>query len=103
MAEDFSVDNVVCITHDNKSVSLFLADGKRLDNTVTYYHIIRIIGDKFVRVNKNIIVNLAYAVKIDEKFIYMANDNKFNIDSEYLKNATNEFYKLKLENFLPNG
>lgn len=102
MTEDICVDNVVCITHDSKSVRLVMADGKFLDDTVTYYHIIRLITDKFVRVNKNTIVNLAYAMRIDDDFIYMANDNKFSIDNEYLKNATNEFYKLKLENFFPN-
>lgn len=102
MAADISMDNVVCITHDNKSVSLIMSDGSLLENTVTYYHIIRMMNDKFVRVNKNTIVNLSYAQRIDDKFIYLANETKFNIDSEYLKNATNEFYKLKLENFLPN-
>lgn len=102
MTADICIDNVVCITHDNKSVRLVMADGALLDNTVTYYHIIRLISDQFVRVNKNTIVNLVYASKIDDNFIYMANENKFNIESEYLKNATNEFYKLKLKNFLPN-
>lgn len=102
MTADISIDNVVCITHDNKSVSLIMSDGSLLENTVTYYYILRLINDKFVRVNKNTIVNLSYAQKIDDKFIYMVNDGKFNIDSEYLKNATNEFYKLKLENFFPN-
>ena len=102
MTADICMDNVVCITHDNKSVQVVLIDGGLLENTVTYYHIIRLVNDKFVRVNKNTIVNLAYAARIDDSFIYMTNENKFNIDSEYLKNATNEFYKLKLENFLPN-
>ena len=102
MNADFSIDSVVYISHDNKGVTLNMSDGTSFSDNITYYHVIRMLGEKFVRVNKNTIVNLEYVVRMLEDTVFMVNDYKFNIDSEYSKNATNAFYKMKLENFLPN-
>lgn len=102
MKEDFPVEDVVYVIHDEKSVRLFMADGSFFPESIAYYHVIKMLNDKFVRVNKNVIVNLEYAARIDGNCIILINDCKFNIDSEYEKNATNEFYKTKLLNFLPN-
>ena len=56
MNGNFSVDNVVYLGHDNKDISLVMADGTILGDGITYYHVIRKLNDKFVRVNKNTIV-----------------------------------------------
>lgn len=102
MKTDFVIEDVVYISHDAKNVSLQMVSGETISENIAYYHIVSMITDKFVRVNKNTIVNLEYATRIVDKTIYMIDDNKFNIDNEYLKNATNVFYKMKLEKFLPN-
>ena len=102
MKESFSVENVVYVSHDGKSVQLFMSNGSFFPDNITYYHVIRMLNDDFVRVNKNVIVNLNYAVRIDGNAIILINDCKFNMDELYAKNVTNAFYKLKLMNFLPN-
>jgi len=102
MTAEVLADNVVSVTHDTKNVTVVMSDGKQLYNEISYYSILRIINDCFVRVNKNSIVNLSYATRIDKNVVYMANDDSYEIEKEHLKDVTNMFYRLKLEKFRPN-
>ena len=97
----FSVDDIVYINHENKQLEMFMADGNLFPEDITYYRVKLMLNDAFVRVNKSVIVNLTFASRIDGTDIVLINDKRFEIMPEYEKNVINEFYKFKLENFMP--
>ncbi len=102
MKKELSVENVVYVKHDEKSVQIYMSDGTFFSDDIAYYRVVRMLTDTFIRVNKNVIINLNYARRIDGDMIVLTPDCKFNMDELYKKTVTNEFYKLKLMNFLPN-
>lgn len=102
MTAEVLADDVVSIIHDAKNTTVIMSDGKHLFNEISYYSILRVINESFVRVNKNAIVNLSYATRIDKNTIYLVNDESYEIEKEHQKNVMNLFYRLKLEKFRPN-
>ena len=99
MIAEVSAEDIVAIIHDTKNVRLVMSYGKYIDNDISYYSALRMINGNFVRINKNTIVNLQYASRIEKGTLYLANDDSYEIDAEHLKDTTNVFYRLRLEKF----
>ena len=99
MTAEVSADDVVSIIHDAKNTTVIMSDGKRFLNEISYYSALRVADENFVRVNKNTIVNLSYAARIDKNTLYLVNDESYVIEKEHQKDVINLFYRLKLEKF----
>ena len=95
-------DDIVSVVHSEKDVTVIMSNGKRFFNEMSYYSALRIMDENFLRINKSTIVNLTYVTRINKNILYMANDENYEIEKEYLNDTMNLFYKLKLRKFQEN-
>ena len=99
MNSDLMIDKIMYITHNEDSFKIHYTFEKCYENICSYYTLIKSLGDNFLRINDTTIINFEYITKCTEKKITVINGATFDVSPKYQKNATNKFFKMKLEKF----
>lgn len=103
MAEELMIDKILYITHNTESVKLYYIFGKCYENVCSYYALLKLLGENFVRINDNTIINFNYVSKCNDKNVTMIENTTLEIEPKYEKTVVNLFFKSKLEKFNSNG
>ncbi len=99
MNDELMIEKIVYISHNKDSFQIFYSFGKNCENVCSYYTLLKSLGENFVRVNDNTIMNFEYVSKCTDKKATAITGETFMISPKYQKAATNRFFKIKLEKF----
>ena len=99
MTGELMIDKIMYISHNDDSFKIYYTFGKCYENVCSYYMLLKSLGDNFLRINENTIVNFEFITKCTEKKITVINGTSFDVSPKYQKPATNKFFKMKLEKF----
>ena len=100
MNSDLMIDKITYIFHTEDNFKIFYSFGKSYENICSYYTLLKSLGDKFIRINDSVIVNFEYVKKCTDKKVTIITGDTFDVSPKYQKNATNVFFKMRLEKFI---
>lgn len=103
MDEELMIDKILYIYHSAETLKLYYVFGKCYENVCSYYALLKMLGENFVRINDNTIINFNYVSKCNSKNVTMIENTTLEIEPKYEKTVVNLFFKTRLERFNSNG
>lgn len=99
MEEEIIIDNIIYIFHDSLTLKVTYANGKCAENVCSYYALLKILDENFMRINANTIINFNYVKRCNDKTVTMDDNTVLKIEPKYEKTVVNRFFKARFEKF----